>query len=56
VPPVRRIPRLPLPPHALVALSCVLAAAVQAQEQPGGSPASLTNPAAVYSVPSAAEP
>jgi hypothetical protein len=44
-------------PHALVALSCVLAAsAVQAQEKPGGLPCSLTDPASVYGVPAAAMP
>jgi hypothetical protein len=46
-----------LSPHALVALSCVLAApAAQAQEKPGGLPSALTNPSLVYSVPAEARP
>ena len=45
-----------LPPHALVALSCCLAApAVQAQGT-GGLPTALTDAAAVYGVPATAEP
>jgi hypothetical protein len=44
-------------PHALVVLSCVLAAPPgQAQGKPGGLPSALTNGAAVYSVPAAAQP
>jgi len=44
-------------PHALVVLSCVLAAPPgQAQEKPGGLPSALTNPSVVYSVPAATQP
>jgi hypothetical protein len=54
---VRRFRIVRLLPHALVVLSCVLAAAPgQAQEKPGGLPSALTNSAAVYSIPSAGQP
>ena len=44
-------------PHALVALSCCLAApVVQAQEKPGGTPDVLTNASAIYAVPALSEP